>query len=114
MACAAPGAALAYGHKFMTMEPVMVAKAEILMPAGEFKARCLKLMDQVQATGRPIVITKRGKPVAKLVPAEEAAASLFGRMRGEITIHGDIVGPTGEEWNAEKGILYVGEDDCEA
>ena len=40
------------------------------MQAGEFKARCLKVMDQVQKTREPLVITKRGKPVAKLVPAD--------------------------------------------
>ncbi len=40
------------------------------IPAGEFKAKCLKLMDQVRESGKEIVITKRGKPVAKLVPLE--------------------------------------------
>jgi hypothetical protein len=40
-----------------------------------------------------------------------AMPSIFGRMRGAVTIHGDIVGPTGEEWNAQKGILYIGEDE---
>jgi prevent-host-death family protein len=87
-----------------------VTTAEAEIPAGEFKARCLKLMDQVRATRRPIVIIKRGKPVARLVPVEEEMPSIFGRMRGTVTIHGDIIGPTGEEWHAEKGILYVGED----
>jgi prevent-host-death family protein len=88
-----------------------VSTTETEIPAGEFKVRCLKLMDQVQATRRPIVITKRGKPVARLVPVEESMPSIFGRMRGTVTIQGDIVGPTGEEWNAQKGILYMGEDD---
>ena len=81
------------------------------IPAGEFKARCLQLMEEVRTTRRPIVITKRGQPVARLVPVDEAIPSIFGRMRGTVTIHGDIVGPTGEEWNAQKGILYVGEDE---
>jgi prevent-host-death family protein len=87
--------------------------AEAEVPAGEFKARCLKLMDQVHATRRPIVITKRGKPIARLVPVEEAMPrrEIFGCMRGTVTIRGDIVGPTGEEWYAQKGILYVGEDE---
>jgi prevent-host-death family protein len=88
-----------------------VRTTELEVPAGEFKARCLKLMDEVRATRRPIVITKRGKPVARLVPVEEEMPSIFGRMRGTVTIHGDIVGPTGEEWHAQKGILYVGEDE---
>jgi prevent-host-death family protein len=101
-----------YGHGPMTME-VAVTKAEVEIPAGEFKARCLKLMDQVRTTRRPIVITKRGKPVARMVPVEEAEPrrEIFGCMRGTVTIHGDIVGPTGEEWHAQKGILYVGEDE---
>jgi prevent-host-death family protein len=84
--------------------------AALEVPAGEFKARCLELMEQVRTTRRPIVITKRGKPVARLVPMEEEIPSIFGRMRGTVTIHGDIVEPTGEEWNAQKGILYMGED----
>jgi prevent-host-death family protein len=94
----------------MTME-IAVTTTEVEIPAGEFKARCLKLMDEVRTTRRPIVITKRGKPVARLVPMEQATPSIFGRMRGTVTIHGDIIGPTGEEWHAQKGILYVGEDE---
>jgi prevent-host-death family protein len=82
------------------------------IPAGEFKARCLRLMDEVQKTRRPVVITKRGKPVAKLVPLEEEEApSIFGRMKGTVTILGDIISPIEQEWNAERGILYVGEDE---
>jgi len=84
---------------------------EIEIPAGEFKARCLRLMDEVQKTRRPVVITKRGKPVAKLVPVEEEMPSIFGRMRGTVTILGDIISPIEQEWNAERGILYVGEDE---
>ena len=84
------------------------------VPAGDFKARCLKLMDEVRATRRPIVITKRGKPVAKVVPVEEETPSLFGRLKGTVTIHGDILSPSDVDWYAERGILYIGEDDdCE-
>jgi prevent-host-death family protein len=81
------------------------------VPAGEFKARCLKLMDEVRATRRPIVITKRGKPVAKLVPVEEEVASIFGRLKGTVTIHGDIISPVEVDWHAQRGILYIGEED---
>ena len=88
-----------------------MAQNEIEIPAGEFKARCLRLMDEVQKTRRPVVITKRGKPVAKLVPAEEEIPSIFGRMKGTVTILGDIISPIEQEWNAERGILYVGEDE---
>lgn len=83
------------------------------IPAGQFKARCLQLMEQVRTTRRPIVITKRGKPVARLLPMDEAPAGreIFGCMKGTVAIQGDIVRPTGEEWHAEKGILYAGEDE---
>ena len=83
------------------------------IPAGQFKALCLQLMEQVRTTRRPIVITKRGKPVARLLPMDEAPAGreIFGCMKGTVAIQGDIVGPTGEEWHAEKGILYAGEDE---
>ena len=61
--------------------------------AAEFKANCLRLMDEVAQQRRPITITKRGKPVAKLVPAETNAIDLFGRMAGTIKICGDIISP---------------------
>ena len=74
--------------------------------AAEFKANCLRLMDEVARQRRPIIITKRGKPVAKLVPVEEQGPiDLFGRMAGTIKICGDIIGPiedagwTGDEEN---------------
>lgn len=88
-----------------------MTQSEIEVPAGEFKARCLRLMDEVQKTRRPVVITKRGKPVARLVPVEEEIPSIFGRMKGTVTILGDIISPIEQEWNAERGILYVGEDE---
>lgn len=70
------------------------------MAAGAFKAKCLKVMDQVQARREAVIITKRGKPIAKLVPVETSDDPIFGFMRGKIKIKGDIVGPilTLEEW----------------
>jgi prevent-host-death family protein len=72
------------------------------IPAGDFKARCLAIMDEVQAKRQAVVITKRGKPVAKLVPVESEKDDIFGFMKGKgkIEIKGDIVGPalTPEEW----------------
>jgi len=62
------------------------------MAAGTFKAQCLATMDQVLRTGEPVLITKHGKPVAKLVPAESQADDIFGYMAGRIKIIGDIVG----------------------
>ena len=72
------------------------------IPAGEFKAKCLKLLDEVQKQRRQIVITKRGKPVARLMPLAEDLPDIFGRMKGTVEILGDIVSPTGEIWNADK------------
>lgn len=72
------------------------------IPAGEFKAQCLKLLDEVHQQRRQIVITKRGKPVARLVPLAEDLPDIFGRMKGTGEILGDIVSPTGEIWNADK------------
>jgi prevent-host-death family protein len=72
------------------------------MAAGEFKARCLKVMDQVHKTREPVVITKRGKPVAKLVPADKNPDDVFGCLKGVIRIVGDIESPVvpPEEWEA--------------
>ena len=72
--------------------------------AGEFKAKCLALMDEVQATGETVFITKRGKPVARLSPLEETTPiknSIFGRLRHMGVITGDIVSSdfTDEEWD---------------
>lgn len=76
------------------------------IPAGKFKAQCLAIMDEVQAKHQAVVITKRGKPVAKLVPVENEKDDIFGffRSKGTVEIKGDIVAPafTPEEW----GDLY--------
>ena len=72
------------------------------MPAGEFKAKCLRVMEEVRKYRTPVVITKKGKPVAKLVPADETPKSIFGCMADKIKIIGDIespVLPPIEEWD---------------
>lgn len=67
--------------------------------AGEFKAKCLKLMDEVARTHEPVIITKRGRPVAKMVPMDnEKKTELFGYMKGTATIHGDITSPIEVAW----------------
>ena len=68
------------------------------VPAAKFKARCLALLDRVGPEG--IVITKHGKPVARLVPFATEPASLIGSLKGKLTIKGDILS-TGLRWNAE-------------
>jgi prevent-host-death family protein len=71
------------------------------IPAGEFKSKCLKLMDEIQRTQTPLVVTKHGKPVVTVFPFEEKRTFPFGYMRGQIKINGDIIGPTEDKWNAE-------------
>ena len=71
--------------------------------AGQFKAQCLQLMDQVQQSREEIVITKHGKPVAKLVPVDETEPrSVLGYLQGTVEIVGDIVSPLESEWEANR------------
>jgi prevent-host-death family protein len=63
------------------------------MAAGAFKANCLAVMDEVQAKHETVVITKHGKPVAKLVPVEPQDDDIFGFLRGKVAITGDVVSP---------------------
>lgn len=67
--------------------------------AGDFKAKCLKLLDEVAETKEPLVITKYGKPIAKLIPMP-AEIDLFGAMKGSVISQGDIVSPLENEWDA--------------
>ena len=69
--------------------------------AGEFKARCLKLLDEVAQTRQPLIITKHGKPVAQLTPLPPKK-SPFGLMAGSVLYEGDIISPIDVEWNANK------------
>ncbi len=71
--------------------------------AGQFKAQCLAIMDRVSKTGEPVVITKHGKPVVKLVPAEKQVDDIFDYMAGKMKIVGDIVGPITplEDWETK-------------
>jgi prevent-host-death family protein len=72
--------------------------------AAQFKAKCLKLIDEVAATRKSLIITKRGKPLAKLVPIQdETPTSLFGYMKGTGQILGDIVNVPYDAWAAETG-----------
>ena len=70
--------------------------------AAEFKANCLRLMDEVAQQRRPITVTKESKPIAKLVPVEEEPIDLFGYMAGTARICGDIISPIDdEEWTGD-------------
>jgi len=68
------------------------------IPAAKFKERCLALLDRVDPEG--IVITKHGRPVAKLIPLGADSSSLIGSLKGRIKIKGDILS-TGARWDAE-------------
>jgi prevent-host-death family protein len=68
------------------------------VPAAKFKAQCLAILDRVDADG--IVITKHGKPVAKLIPIQADTAQLIGSFKGKIKIKGRILS-TGVKWDAE-------------
>ena len=72
------------------------------MGAGEFKAKCLRVMEEVRKYRTPVVITKKGRPVAKLVPPDEPKRSIFGCMADKIKIVGDVespVLPPIDEWD---------------
>jgi prevent-host-death family protein len=70
-----------------------------IIPAGKFKAQCLALLDKVSETGESIVITKRGKPVARVVPIQqENKVSLLGSVR----VRGDVVGPILDQWDFDR------------
>ena len=72
------------------------------IPAGQFKARCLRIMDEVRSTREPVLITKKGRPVAKLVPADGQPEDIFGCLKDEIKIVGDIESPVTplKDWDA--------------
>ncbi len=74
---------------------------EVTVSAAEFKARCLQLVERVQQERSEVVVTRYGRPVAKLVPYGEEPGDLFGSLRGTVTYHGDVVGPVGEAWDAD-------------
>jgi prevent-host-death family protein len=83
-----------------TVKPPAIKK---IVKASEFKAKCLALMDEVARTGQSVVITKRGEPVAELVPCQATQRpELFGIWKGKVEILGDIISPIDVEWEALK------------
>lgn len=70
--------------------------------ASEFKARCLSVLDEVARTRQPVVITKRGKPVAEVRPHKPAKKDAFAILKGRMEIVGDIISPIDVEWEALK------------
>ena len=76
----------------------MKASAAKSIPAGEFKAKCLALLDEVEGKGRTFVVTKRGRPVARVVPLEPSAGSLEGSLLDD----SGLLDPSDDEWEAER------------
>lgn len=86
--------------------PMPAAARSTEVAASHAKAHLLSLLDQVEHKGEPIIITKRGRPVARIVPIEEHGKQSFfdrvyGSMAGSIRITGDIVSPDWESWGPE-------------
>ena len=80
----------------------MTSRIVLAIPAGEFKAKCLHIMDEVNQTRQSIIITKRGKPVAKLIPFAEEKLKLFGKLKGSMTLLSDIIQPIAVVWHADE------------
>ena len=68
--------------------------------AGKFKAQCLALLDTVANSHIPLLITKHGKPVAKVVPAEAQDIKTEKPLKGSVVFIGDVISPIDEEWEA--------------
>jgi antitoxin (DNA-binding transcriptional repressor) of toxin-antitoxin stability system len=66
--------------------------------ASKFKAQCLSLLDRLDPEG--IVVTKHGKAIARVIPADSGCAALIGSMKGKVKVTGDVLS-TGIGWNAE-------------
>ena len=87
--------------EFLSTESVATGKPRTV-PAGQFKAKCLQIMDEIAQTREPVIVTKFGKPVVKIVPAVDATFSLFGALKGSVLYEGDIISPIDVEWEANK------------
>ena len=70
-----------------------------MIAAGEFKAKCLALLDEVAASGRPLIVTKRGKPVARVVPMGETPVK---SLKGSIVWEGDLLSPIDVRWDGNR------------
>jgi prevent-host-death family protein len=79
---------------FMTMKP-----KDRLVPAGEFKAKCLALFDEVEGRRLTLVVTKRGRPVARVVPLSSDEP---GSLRGSVLHEHDLISPVGAKWNVHR------------
>ena len=74
--------------------------AERVISASDFKNQCAKVVDEVERNRTTVVVTRRGQPVAKLVPVDVETAPLFGFAENTVTTHGNVVEPVDVEWEA--------------
>lgn len=77
-----------------------------MIGAAEFKANCLRILDEVEQNGEPVTVTKRGKPVAQIIPAKKAERRpLFGALKGTVLKYERPFDPACDpvEWNAVRG-----------
>jgi len=86
-----------YDHGIMTIGGILMKK---YIAAGKFKAECLKMMDEVKASGCELVITKHRLPIVRLCPITKDERKLFGALKGSVHIKGDLIKPIEEEWDA--------------
>lgn len=73
----------------------------VSVPAAQFKAQCLSLLERVRQSRRPIIVTKHGQPVVKVVPLRTERRSIVGYSKGTLKILGDIVASTGVRWDVD-------------
>jgi prevent-host-death family protein len=74
-----------------------------VVQASQFKTHCLAILDEIERTGEAVVITKRGRVIARVTPATNAQAGYpQDRLRGTVTVLGDIVAPAADadEWES--------------
>ena len=72
-----------------------------IIKASDFKAKCLRLMDEVNESGKELVITKNGRPVSKLVPFRKKPKTLFGRHARQVVMRDDLITGIDEAWDAD-------------
>jgi prevent-host-death family protein len=79
---------------------IFMVMKERTVPAGEFKAKCLQILDEVNRSREPVTVTKRGKPVARIVSVSQKK-SAFASMADTVLMETDIVSPVDDPWDAE-------------
>lgn len=91
---------VAQTHRAQALAELMtMKKGRRSIPAAQFKSQCLAILDRVGESRESVVVTKRERPVARVVPLEERSPR---SMRGSVLERGDIVRPLGESWDAER------------